>query len=59
LIDIYSRATPQSIFPKRKIGEVKEEYEASFLVLNENPYNNIEAIKSIDIKVRQGLILKY
>jgi imidazolonepropionase-like amidohydrolase len=58
LIDIYSRATPQSIFPKRKIGEVKEGYEASFLLLDENPFKNIQAIKNITLKIRQGLILK-
>lgn len=59
LIDIYCRATPQSIFPKRKIGEIKEGYEASFLVLDENPFNNIQAIKNIPLKIRQGLILNY
>jgi imidazolonepropionase-like amidohydrolase len=59
LIDIYSRATPQSIFPKRKIGEIKEGYEASFLVLDENPFNNIQAIKNITLKIRQGLFLNY
>lgn len=58
LIDILSRQTPLSIFPNRKIGEIKEGFEASFLVLNENPFLKIESIKDIKAKVRQGLFLK-
>lgn len=58
LIDIYSRVTPQSIFPNRKISEIKEGYEASFLVLEENPFKNIEAIKKILFSIRQGSILR-
>ena len=57
LIDIYSKSTPQLIFPLRKIGEIKEGYEASFIVLEENPLKNIESIKSIGLKIKQGVIL--
>ncbi len=56
LLDIYSRATPQSIFPDRKIGEIREGYEASFLVLNQNPIQRIQAIKEIEMKVKEGVI---
>lgn len=58
LIDIYSRSTPKSIFPKRKIGEIAEGFEASFLVLDENPLMNIHAIKKVNYRIRQGLFLK-
>jgi imidazolonepropionase-like amidohydrolase len=57
LIDIYCRQTPQSIFPNRKIGEIKEGYEASFLVLNENPMKNIETIKKIEGRIKKGRII--
>lgn len=57
LVEIYSKTTPQLIFPTRKIGEIKEGYEASFIVLEENPFKNIEAIKSIGLKIKQGVIL--
>jgi imidazolonepropionase-like amidohydrolase len=57
LVEIYSKTTPQLIFPTRKIGEIKEGYEASFIVLEENPFKNIEAIKSIGLKIKQGIIL--
>lgn len=58
-MELYCTQTPKSIFPNRKIGEIRENYEASFLVLSENPFDNIDAIKNIEIKVRQGLFLKY
>lgn len=58
LLTIYSINTPQSIFPKRKIGEIKEGYEASFLVLQENPLLNIEAIKNILFRIKQGVFIK-
>jgi imidazolonepropionase-like amidohydrolase len=53
-LTIYAVTTPKSIFPKRKIGEIKEGYEASFLILNENPLLNIEAIKKISYRIKQG-----
>lgn len=59
LLDIYNKSTPQLIFPSRKIGEIKEGYEASFIVLEENPLKNIESIKSIGLKIKQGVILNY
>lgn len=58
LLDIYCRQTPQHIFPKRKLGLIKENYEASFLVLNENPITNIAAIKTgIVCRIRQGRLI--
>jgi imidazolonepropionase-like amidohydrolase len=59
LLDIYCRQTAQLIFPKRKIGTIKENYEASFLVLDENPTINIAAIKTgIVLRVKQGRIIR-
>jgi imidazolonepropionase-like amidohydrolase len=59
LLDLYCRQTPQLIYPKRKLGVIKNNYEASFLVLKENPLVNILAIKNgILVRVKQGRILK-
>ncbi len=58
LLTIYSKLTPQSIFPKRKLGEIKEGFEASFVVLLENPLLNIEAIKNILFRIKQGFFIK-
>jgi len=50
--------SPKHIFPNRKIGQIKEDYEASFLVLNENPIEDIDNIKSIYLRVKNGIILE-
>lgn len=50
--------SPKHIFPNRKIGELKEGYEGSFLVLNENPIAEIQNIKSIKMRVKNGFILE-
>jgi imidazolonepropionase-like amidohydrolase len=59
VLDLYCRQTPQLIFPKRKLGIIRENYEASFLSLKENPMVNIAAIKNaIVLRVKQGRIIK-
>jgi imidazolonepropionase-like amidohydrolase len=59
LLDLYCKQTPQLIYPKRKLGIIKESYEASFLVLKENPIENITTIKNgIFLRVKEGRILK-
>jgi imidazolonepropionase-like amidohydrolase len=58
LLDIYCRQTPQLIFPKRMLGEIKENYEASFLVLKENPVDDIKSIKTIVWYIKQGKFIK-
>jgi len=49
--------TPQIMYPKRKIGLLKEGYEASFLVLEGNPLENFDAIKNIKLRFKQGYFL--
>ena len=49
--------TPKAIFPKRKIGEIKEGYEGSFIVLKENPLKNIKIITSPKQTVKQGFFM--
>ncbi len=45
-------------FPRRKIGYLKEGYEASLLVLDLNPLEKINrANEAIFLKVKQGVIL--
>jgi imidazolonepropionase-like amidohydrolase len=50
--------TPRAIFPKRKIAKFDEGFEASFLVLNDNPLNNVLKTRVADFKVKNGLLLK-
>jgi imidazolonepropionase-like amidohydrolase len=54
LIHAWSTVTTQSIFPNRKLGLIAEGYEASFLVLNENPLKNSEVLHSINFGIKRG-----
>ncbi|WP_309714504.1 hypothetical protein [Armatimonas sp.] len=50
-------ATPQAIFPGRKIGQLNDAYEASFLVLEKNPLLELANLKTIALRVKQGNLL--
>ncbi len=51
--------TPQAIFPNRKIGKIAEGYEASFLVLSDNPLaNNLLRLRMTNLKVKNGELTK-
>ncbi|MEZ5425912.1 MAG: amidohydrolase family protein [Pyrinomonadaceae bacterium] len=54
LIKMWSENTPQTIFPDRKIAKLKDGYEASFIVMPENPLKNFEAVKNINYRFKQG-----
>ncbi len=54
MLKIWCEDTPESIFPNRKIGFLKEGFEASFLVLNGNPMLEFEQIKNIRLRFKQG-----
>ena len=58
LLKIWCEETPGNIFPKRKIGRLLEGFEASFLVLNNNPLENFEHVKSIRLRFKQGNLIK-
>ncbi len=49
--------TSRHIFPERKIGAIKEGYEANLLVLGANPTMDITAITQIDLLIKQGVVL--
>jgi hypothetical protein len=58
LIKILCENTPAAIFPNRKVGKIKEGYEASFLVLTDDPFSNILKIRASEFKVKNGVVLK-
>jgi imidazolonepropionase-like amidohydrolase len=58
MLRMWSTATPAAIFPDRKIGALKEGYEASFLALQENPLVDWKATKKIQLRFKQGLLLE-
>lgn len=49
--------TPHYIFPRRRIGTLKEGYEASFLVLEGDPTIDFNAVTRIGLRVKQGIEL--
>ena len=58
LLKIATQDTPQAIFPNRKIGKFSEGYEASFLVLAENPLKDFNAVKKINLRFKQGVFIE-
>jgi imidazolonepropionase-like amidohydrolase len=59
LLSMWFEATPRSIFPARKIGRLEEGYEASFLALSRNPMESTEAVRAIELRVKQGCVLRW
>jgi imidazolonepropionase-like amidohydrolase len=57
LLKMWCETTPATIFPRRKIGYLKNGYEASFLVLAGNPLQDFLNTQKIEMRVKQGEIL--
>jgi hypothetical protein len=58
LLRLWSVITPQTIFPERRIGRLADGYEASFLVLRDDPLANIANTRSIVGRVKRGVASK-
>ena len=55
LLRLWSVTTPQAIFPARRIGALRDGYEASFLVLRANPLQDMAATRAISLRVKRGV----
>ncbi|MEZ5428260.1 MAG: amidohydrolase family protein [Pyrinomonadaceae bacterium] len=58
LLKMWSETSAQTIFPDRKIGRLREGYEASFIVLGGDPLENFESVKDIKFRFKQGFFIK-
>jgi predicted amidohydrolase YtcJ len=58
LLKLWSETTPALIFPKRKIGTLREGYEASFIVLDTDPLQDFGSIQRVTRRVKQGHLLQ-
>ena len=58
LLRMFSVITPQTIFPKRKIAQFKNGYEASFIIVKNDPLIDITNAKEIYFAIKQGTVLK-
>ena len=58
LLKMWCENAAMTTFPNRKLGYLKDGYEASFLVVEENPLEDIRNInEKIFLRVKQGTIL--
>jgi hypothetical protein len=57
LLRLWSEATPQAIFPGRRLGCLQQGCEASFLVLGGDPIADFGQVRDIRLRVKQGRIL--
>jgi imidazolonepropionase-like amidohydrolase len=55
---MWSENSAETIFQKRKVGKLKNGYEASFLVLGGNPIDDLGNIQKIEMRVKEGHILR-
>jgi hypothetical protein len=54
----WSIATPQAIFPNRRIGTFTNGAEASFLALAGDPIADFRNVQRINLRMKQGVILR-
>ncbi|HKR11477.1 MAG TPA: amidohydrolase family protein [Pyrinomonadaceae bacterium] len=54
LLKMWCETTAAAIFPKRKIGHLKDGYEANFLVLSANPLVDFANVKTIERRIKRG-----
>ncbi len=54
ILNLLTRATPQWIVPKRKVGILSAGYEAAFVVLKDNPLADFSALRDIVLWVQMG-----
>ncbi len=57
LLKMWCETTAAAIFPKRKIGRLRDGYEASFLVLGGDPLQDFTNVQKIEMRIKQGEVL--
>lgn len=57
LLRLWCETTARTIFPRRKIGALRESYEASFVVLEGDPLADFSNVTRIRQRVKQGRLL--
>lgn len=55
LLKMWTEVTPATIFPQRRIGLLREGYEASFLALEGNPLEDWASVRRIRVRFKQGV----
>jgi hypothetical protein len=58
LLRMWCETSAQLVFPGRKIGRLREGYEASLITLRGNPIEDFNQVKNIHLRFKQGIFLK-
>ena len=58
LLRLWSDDTARGIFPNRRIGKLEPGYESSFLVLDRDPLADFSNVKTIRLRVKQGITIR-
>jgi imidazolonepropionase-like amidohydrolase len=58
LLKMWTETTPKTIFPKRRIGTLKDGYEASFVALEANPLEDLNNVRKVRLRFKQGNMLR-
>ncbi len=57
LLKMWCETTAQTIFPQRRLGFLKEGYEANFIVLDGDPLTNFKNVSKVRLRVKRGNVL--
>jgi hypothetical protein len=57
LLRMWCETTAATIFPARKIGQLREGYEASLLILDADPLQDVANVRKISRRFKQGAFL--
>jgi len=57
ILKMWCETTAQTIFPKRKIGELREGFEANFIVLEGDPLREFSNVTKVKLVVKRGGVL--
>lgn len=57
LLRIWTDQTARAIYPKRRIGRLEPGYEASFIVLRDDPLRDFSSVSTIVLRFKQGTLL--
>lgn len=58
LLKMWTETTAKTIFPNRRIGALGEGYEASFLALEGNPIEELQNVRKIKMRFKQGVLIE-
>ena len=58
LLTMWTKNCARTLFPDRAVGELADGYEASFLALGGDPLADFDAVDSIQLRVKDGVVLE-